>query len=100
MELHRLAIVLMALVLAFSIAFAAGQIASSENRGTKLQLPASATRSGDQPVLRLGDGTQARSSSAPAIGTPHPPLTGLPPLVETPKSRESSDPEIVSGGAG
>jgi hypothetical protein len=98
MELHRLAIAVMALVLAFSIAFAAGQIASSGQRAAKLQLPASATRSGDQPVLRLGEGSRARSASAPPIGTPRPPLTALPPLVESPKkSRESSDPKIVSG---
>jgi hypothetical protein len=100
MELHRLAIAVMALVLAFSIAFAAGQIASSGQRAAKLQLPASATRSGDQPVLRLGEGSRARSASAPPIGTPRPPLTALPPLVETPKSRESSDPKIVSGSGG
>ena len=44
MELHRLAIVLMAVVLAFSLAFAAGQIASSEQRGAKLQPPAGDAR--------------------------------------------------------
>jgi hypothetical protein len=97
MELHRLAIVLMALMLAFSIAFAAGQVASSEQRGSKLQSPPSAPRSSDQPVLRLGGGTRAHKSSAPPIGTPRPPLTALPPLVEVPKSRESSDPKIVTG---
>jgi hypothetical protein len=100
MELHRLAIVVTAVVLAFSIAFAAGQIASSEQRPAKLHPPPSTMLSGDQPVLRLGEGTRARSSSAPPIGTPRPPLTARPPLVETPKSRESSDPEIVSGSGG
>jgi hypothetical protein len=113
MELHRLAIAVVALLLAFSVAFAAGRIASGEHRATRLPESAATQRDGDEPVLRLGKGTRARSSSAP-IGTPHPPLATLPPLVEQPApsvtatapprqvdgARESNAPPIVSAGGG
>jgi len=75
MELHRIAIALVAALLAFSIAFAAGQIASGpESRSaTPLRVPsasvkASALRSGrDTPSMRLGGGSRTGGAAAPPL---------------------------------
>jgi hypothetical protein len=84
MELHRVAIVLVAALLAFSIAFAAGQITSDtvSRRAAPFRVPsasidAAAPRSGhDTQRLRLGGGSRSGGVEAPALvelPTPVPP---------------------------
>jgi|tagenome__1003787_1003787.scaffolds.fasta_scaffold20067376_2 hypothetical protein len=75
MELHRVAIVLVAALLAFSIAFAAGQITSDppSRRAAPFGVPsasidAAALRSGhDTPRLRLGAGARTGGAQAPPL---------------------------------
>ena len=75
MELHRVAIVLVAALLAFSIAFAAGRLTSDpgRRRATPFQAPAAtvgATTLGsgdDTPSLRLGGGSRAGGAEAPPL---------------------------------
>lgn len=75
MELHRVAIVLVAALLAFSIAFAAGQVTSdtASRRAAPLRVPsatidAAAPRSGqDTQRLRLGGGSRTGAVDAPPL---------------------------------
>ena len=82
MELHRVAIVLVAALLAFSIAFAAGQITSdtARRRAAPLRVPsasidAAAPRSGQAtPRLRLGGGSRTGGVEAPPLVEPPTPV--------------------------
>jgi hypothetical protein len=74
-ELHRVAIVLVAALLAVSIAFAAGRLTSDDTnrRATPLRVPSAsidaATPLGgrDAPRLRLGGGSQTGGVEAPPL---------------------------------
>jgi hypothetical protein len=70
--LHRLAIVLVAALLVFSIAFAAGQIAGDDHGGASPRPTASpAANAGTSPrddhVTRLGRGAQTGGVEAPPL---------------------------------
>jgi hypothetical protein len=76
MVLHRLAIVLAAALLAFSIAFAAGSIATGGHGGdaakrvTPFQVPSAtvgARTDRDEPRLRLGAGAATGGTEAPPL---------------------------------
>ena len=75
MELHRVAIVLVAALLAFSIAFAAGRITSdnASRRAAPLHpqsasLDAATPRLGNEPSrLRLGGGSRTGGVEAPPL---------------------------------
>jgi hypothetical protein len=66
MELHRVAIVLVAALLAFAIAFAAGQIRSdtASRRAAPLRVPAASI---DTSRLRLGGGSRTGGVEAPPL---------------------------------
>jgi hypothetical protein len=66
MKLHRVAIVLVAALLAFAIAFAAGQITSdtASRRAVPLRAPAASI---DTPRLRLGGGSRTGGVEAPPL---------------------------------
>jgi hypothetical protein len=65
--LHRVAIVLVAALLAFSIAFAAGKMTSDDTasrRAAPLRVPSASI---DTPRLRLGGGSRTGGVEAPPL---------------------------------
>jgi hypothetical protein len=94
MELSRIAIALVALLLAATVLIAGGRIVSGEN-STSVQAPISAPRSADAPVVQLGT-PRADSSTPPPLleqPTPRPDVTP-----RASQARESSSPDSVVGG--
>jgi hypothetical protein len=97
MELQRLAIVLAAVLLAGSLAFAAGRIAA-EDKMPRPTVPTSAP-AGEAPVLRLGEGSRAHSSSAPLLPEPTPAATMTPRARQDGGAQESNAaPNVSSHG--
>jgi len=94
MELHRLAIAVMALLLAASMGVAAGRIASGERSSSSPQARTSAARSGQNPVVRLGAPAPIGSTAPALLAQPTPPAQMTPPARQ---ARESSSPESVIG---
>jgi hypothetical protein len=93
MELQRLAIVVAAVLLAGSLVFAAGRIAADDN----MPRPAVPTAApGESPVLRLGNGSRAHSSSAPLLPNPTPAATMTPRTRQDSAAPESKPAPLVS----
>jgi hypothetical protein len=97
MEPHRLAIAVMALLLAASIGVAAGRIPSAERSSSSHQVPTSAARYGQEPVVRLGAPRQTGSTAPVLLAQPTPPAEMTQPARQ---ARESSSPESVIGDGG
>jgi hypothetical protein len=73
MELHRIAIVLVAALLAFSIAFAAGHVAAGGNDVTKAPTSTGVASPRAEPRLRLGAGARTGGVEAPPLVEPSTP---------------------------
>ena len=72
-ELHRVAIVLVAALLAFSIAFAAGHVAAGGNDVTKAPTSTGVASPRAEPRLRLGAGARTGGVEAPPLVEPSTP---------------------------
>jgi hypothetical protein len=99
MELHRVAIAIVALLLAVTMVVAAGRIASGDG-SSSVQMPPAAQRSGDAPVVRLGTPRESGATPPPLISQPTPPASVTPRPRQDRESQESNAPDSVSGGAG
>src|SRR3954454_9481693 len=97
MELHRLAIAVMALLLAASMGVAAGRIASGERSSSSAPVRASAARFGQDHVVRLGAPGPTGSARPALLTQPTPPAEMTLPARQ---ARESSSPESVIGDGG
>jgi hypothetical protein len=93
MELHRLAIALVALLLAATMVMAAGRIISGDGSNS-VEAPTSAPRSQDAPVVRLGTPRADGSTPPPLLAQPTPRPDVTPRASD---ARESSSPESVVG---
>ena len=96
MELHRLAIAVVALLLAATMVIAAGLIASGDRGSSSVQAPTSAPRADGAPVVRLGT-PRADGSLPPRLLAQPTPLAGV-----TPRAREARNlprpiPSLVVG---
>jgi hypothetical protein len=100
MELHRLAITIVALLLAATMVVAAGRIASGDGGSSSVQTPPSASRSGEAPVVRLGTPRESGATPPRLLSQPTPPVSVTPRARQDRQSQESNAPDSVSGGAG
>jgi hypothetical protein len=100
MELHRVAIAVMALLLAATMVVAAGRIASGDGGSSNIQTAPSAPRSDDAPVVRLGAPRETGATPPRLLSQPTPPATVTPRARQDRGSKESNAPDSVSGGAG
>jgi hypothetical protein len=99
MELHRLAIAIVALLLAATMVVAVERIASGD--GSSSAQPArSAPRSDDAPVVRLGTPRESGATPPQLLSQPTPPASVTPRARQDRESQESNAPDSVSGGAG
>jgi hypothetical protein len=100
MELHRLAIAVVALLLAATMVVAAGRIASGDGGSSSVQTPRSAPRSDEAPIVRLGTPRESGATPPPLLSQPTPPASVTPRARQDRQSQESNAPDSVSGGAG
>jgi hypothetical protein len=100
MELHRLAIALVALLLAATMVIAAGRIATGEDGSSSVVTPITAPRSADAPVVRLGSPRESGATPPPLLSQPTPPAGVTPPARQDRPDEESNAPDSVSGDAG
>jgi hypothetical protein len=100
MELHRLAIAVVALLLAATMVIAAGRIASGESGSSSVVTPPSAPRSADAPVVRLGSPRESGATPPRLLSQPTPTAAVTPPARQDRPDQESNAPDSVSGGAG
>jgi hypothetical protein len=99
MELHRLAIAIVALLLAATMVVAAGRIASGDG-SSSVQTAPSAPRSDDAPVVHLGTPRESGATPPRLLSQPTPPASVTPRARQDRESQESNAPDSVSGGAG
>jgi len=97
MELHRLAIAIVAILLAATMVIAAGRIASGEGGSSGIVAP---PRSDDAPVVRLGSPRESGATPPPLLSQPAPPAGVTPPARQDRPNQESNAPDSVSEGAG
>jgi len=101
MELRRLAIAIVALLLAAMMVVAAGRIASGDGSSSNIPTAPSAPRSDDAPVVRLGTPRETGATTPPPLlSQPTPPASVTPRARQDRESQESNAPDSVSGGAG
>jgi hypothetical protein len=100
MQPHRLAIAVVALLLAVTMVVAAGRIAAGDGGSSNIQGAPSAPHSDDAPVVRLGTPRETGATPPPLLSQPIPPAAVTPPARQDRESQESSAPDSVSGGAG
>jgi hypothetical protein len=100
MEPHRLAIAIVALLLAATMVVAAGRIASGDGGSSDIQTAPSTSRSDDAPVVRLGTPRETGATPPPLLSQPTPPASVTPRPRQDRESQESNAPDSVSGGAG
>jgi hypothetical protein len=96
MELHRLAIAVVALMLAATMVVAAGRIVSGGSGSSNVQAP---SRSDQAPVVRLGTPRESGATPPPLLSQPAQPATVTPRARQDQRSQESNAPDSVSGGA-
>jgi len=97
MELHRLAIAVVALLLAATTAIAAGRIAFGDSRSSNVHAPTSAPSFDGVPAVRLGT-PRADGYTPPPLLEPPTPRADVTPRAR--QARESSSSEPVLGGGG
>ena len=100
MELHRLAIALVALLLAATMVFAAGRIAAGEDGSSNAVTPITAPRSADAPVVRLGSPRESGAAPPRLLSQPAPPAGVTPPARQDRPNQQCNAPAPVSGDAG